>query len=46
MKLSELIELVDNTDGYLFFIAGGIKYEIDELIADSDDIILLAGFVE
>ena len=46
MKLSELIELVGENDGYLFFTADGVKYEIDDLIDDSGDIILLAGFAE
>ena len=42
MKLSELVELAE--DGYLFFTIDGVKYEIDELIDDTSDEVLLAGF--
>ncbi len=45
MKLSELQELVHD-DGWLFIVIDGVKCEIDELIDDSDDIILLAGHKE
>lgn len=46
MRLSELVELVGESDGYLFFSIDGIKYEIDEVVEDDDDEIIVSGFTE
>ncbi len=47
MRLSKLLDLIDDeSDGYLFFTVDGVKYEIDELIDDDNDVILLAGSAE